>query len=199
MHKNTRDITGLKFNSLTALEKVDDICNRVAWLFECDCGKKKKMTSTNVVGGRSTTCGCSKKGTHGHSGKPEYHAWYSMIERCTKSDHRFWNRYGGRGIKVCDNWLNSIDSFLRDMGRRPSKKHQLDRIDNNKGYNKNNCHWVLPAINLRNRSDSKYWFVDGVKYDSMSHAAEETGISRSTVHRWCVKKMNNCYSEAKYK
>ena len=196
MHKNTKDITGFKFNLLTAISKVENISNRVAWLFECECGNRKKIISTNVVSGKSRSCGCLSV-IHGNSSKPEYNVWYSMVDRCTNVKHRFWHRYGGRGIGVCERWL-SLDLFIEDMGYRLNSKHQLDRIDNDKGYSKENCRWVLSVDNARNRQDSKYWFVNGVRYDSMRHAAKELCVAHSTIKAWC-NNINGCYNERKYK
>jgi len=196
MHKNTKDIKGQRFGKLKAIEKAENIGSRVAWLFECDCGNKKSIISTNVVSGKTSSCGCAR-GSHNLSGIPEYLVWYSMVSRCTNENHKFWFRYGGRGIKVCDRWL-SLNCFLEDMGRRPSRKHQLDRIDNNKGYYKDNCRWVFSLDNVRNRHDSKRWFFNGAWYESMRHAAKENGVAHSTVRKWCNNKLNGCYSEKKY-
>lgn len=196
MHKNTKDLTGIKFNKLTAVSKSENIGGRVSWLFLCDCGVYKSIISTNVVSGKSKSCGCGKV-KHGNSEKPEYHSWYSAIDRCTNSTHHAWGRYGGRGITVCERWM-SFDLFIEDMGCRPSGKHQLDRSDNEKGYCKSNCKWVLPVDNVRNRADSKYWFIDGVRYESMRHAADSVGVAHSTIKDWCNKGINGCYSERKY-
>lgn len=197
MRKNTRDLTGDVYGNLTVVSKAENIGGKVAWNVVCKCGVEKAVISTNLVGGKVVSCGCSRV-THNLSLTPEYHVWYSMIDRCTNVKHRFYGRYGGRGICVDPQWLN-LDKFILDMGERPSDKHQLDRINNDAGYSKGNCRWVLSVTNSRNRNDSKYWHVDGVRYESMRHAALENGVAHSTIKNWCSGGKDGCYSERKYK
>lgn len=197
MHNNAKDLTGKIFNRWTAIKPIRCDTGRLKWLFKCECGVEKIQFSSNVTLGKSTSCGC-QRGTHNMSYIPEWQVWYSMVHRCTKEQSHAYQGYGGRGITVCDRWM-SYDNFILDMGSRPTKKHQLDRIDNNKGYCKDNCRWVLSLDNVRNRRDSKYWFIDGVRYESMRHAAVELGVAHSTIKNWCNGGRSDCYSERKYK
>jgi len=101
---------------------------------------------------------------HGHSrdGKvsAEYDAWHSMIQRCTNPKNPGWKNYGGRGIRVCDAWLNSFLSFLDHIGRRPTPKHSLDRFpDNNGSYEPGNVRWATKSeqqSNMRERTPCRY-------------------------------------------
>lgn len=86
----------------------------------------------------------------------EYHAWRMAIARCHNPKARAFERYGARGISVCERWRASFAAFLDDMGPRPTPRHELDRIDNNKGYTPANCHWVLRWQNDRNRRSNRF-------------------------------------------
>jgi len=84
----------------------------------------------------------------------EENSYYNMLARCYNPKHPRYKDYGGRGITVCAEWLNSKDKFLLDMGPKPFYFAGIDRIDNNKGYSKDNCKWSSAAVNNRNRRDS---------------------------------------------
>lgn len=88
---------------------------------------------------------------HGMSRTPEWEAWRAMLKRCYKPNTRNYDRYGGRGIGVCDRWRESFENFLADMGRRPSNKHSLHRKDNDGHYEPGNCEWALPVVQANNR------------------------------------------------
>ena len=100
---------------------------------------------------------------------PEYTAWRNMKARCYKKSNKDFKNYGGRGICVCDEWLNSYQTFLKDMGRRPSSEHSIDRIDNDGDYKPSNCRWATHTEQNRNKGTSivKSWIL-----------AEEIGITR---------------------
>lgn len=120
--------------------------------------------------------------THGDSDSPEYVSWTLMKRRCfNKSDNRY-KSHGARGITVCDRWLgeSGYDNFLRDMGRKPSSAHSLDRIDNDGMYSPSNCRWATPREQSRNTRRSVLLTVGGVT-KPLVQWAEETGIGRSTI------------------
>jgi hypothetical protein len=83
-----------------------------------------------------------KNRTHGASNTAEYKIWSGMKKRCYNPNSKAYRFYGERGVQVCDRWLNSFENFLADMGRRPSKRHTIDRRDNSKGYEPGNCRWA---------------------------------------------------------
>jgi hypothetical protein len=125
---------------------------------------------------------------HGLSYRPEYRAWQTMRLRCTVPTNPAWKDYGGRGISVCDRWRDDVAAFVADMGPKPSRKHELDRIDNDRGYEPGNCRWVLRKTNCRNRRSSKWiefrgarrLFVElcdefGIRADTAKHRMEELG------------------------
>lgn len=100
--------------------------------------------------------------THGDSFTCEYGIWGNMLYRCNTESSPLYKGYGGRGIKVCDPWLD-FNLFIADMGRRPSKTHSIDRIDVNGNYCKENCRWATKKQQSRNRTNSRYIYVDGKK------------------------------------
>lgn len=141
---------------------------------------------------------------HGLKGTPEYTAWVSMRQRCG-------NPYGHdaiyyKNITICTEW-DSVVRFVNDMGNRPSSSHQIDRIDNTLGYSKNNCHWVDRKSQMQNTRISKWWFVDGVRYASLSEASSVVGVTPNRIKAWCDGRSDggytyppkvNCWSEKKY-
>lgn len=136
------------------------------WECRCDCGQTRTVTGQALRTGHQLSCGCLKaerigtqSRTHGEAGvrskTPEYGAWANMIQRCTNPNLADFNLYGGRGITVCARWRKSFMAFLKDMGRKPSPRYSLDRIDNNKGYNPNNCRWATAKQQAANKRTTK--------------------------------------------
>ena len=100
------------------------------------------------------------KEKHGMYNTFEYKVWHAMIQRSTNINHKQYSNYGGRGITVCKKWLNSFTAFYNDMGKKPFPKAQIDRIDNDKGYYKDNCRWVSNTENQHNkRNNVVNWFT----------------------------------------
>ncbi len=118
--------------------------------------------------------------THGLSGLPEYGIWVNMRLRCGSPRNKSFDNYGGRGIRVCDRWLESFEAFLGDMGRRPSPKHSIDRIDVNGNYEPGNCRWATRTEQGRNRRNNTRVTFDG-REQTISEWAQERGISEGTI------------------
>lgn len=147
---------GARFGQLTVVGEVSR--GRGARVqVRCDCGTEKSVRVANL-GRTVTSCGClraklsaDRKTTHGLSKRPEYNVWCLMIRRCTRPNVPEWKNYGGRGIKVCDQWRNDFTSFFRHMGPRPTPKHELDRIDNDGHYEPGNVRWATKEQQNANR------------------------------------------------
>lgn len=167
-------MAGMVFNQWTIVEVLENkgIGKRMLRI-RCSCGFIADRAFGSVVNGYSKSCGCAhyaahsvRQTKHGHSKRKEatetYMIWNSMKQRCVNPKNKGYKRYGGRGIQVCARWLESFDNFLLDMGEHP-KGMQLDRIDNNSGYSKENCHWVTSKENNRNKDSTLIIEFQGVK------------------------------------
>lgn len=156
------DLTGQTFGRLTVVEAYHERTKigAMRWKCLCICGNSTISSASNLKQGGSTSCGCSlNRGKK--SGTAEYYTWRSMIKRCTLPDYHGYHRYGGRGITVCDRWLESLDNFIEDMGIRPTGM-SLDRVDNNSGYCKENCRWASMSEQARNRSNTTLYERHGI-------------------------------------
>jgi len=94
---------------------------------------------------------------------PLYQIWQGMKARCLNPSNKHYANYGGRGIKICDKWINDFNQFVKDMGERP-QGYSIDRIDNNGDYTPNNCKWSTKKEQQRNRRITKYVTIENVKY-----------------------------------
>jgi hypothetical protein len=159
------DLTNQRFGRLTALafegSYHDGIRCRTLWNCKCNCGSYVIVLSESLRNGKTKSCGCFRRETsaannhqttHGESYRtPEYVVWTSMKQRCLDQNHKSYEYYGGRGIKVCAEWQASFSDFLADMGRRPSPTHSIDRINNDGNYTPSNCRWATPHQQNNNR------------------------------------------------
>jgi hypothetical protein len=154
------DIVGQKFGRYLVLQKSKNRTKAMKQmvLCKCDCGTEKEVIVSNLKSGVSKSCGCLKneqlsnrRKKHGFSKTTMYGRYKQMINRCYIPNHPEFKNYGERGIKVCDRWLESVENYVEDMGFPPFKEAQVDRIDNNKGYSKENCRWATPQQNSLNK------------------------------------------------
>ncbi len=119
---------------------------------------------------------------HGMRHSPEYRSWVHMKDRCLRPTDKSYLRYGSRGIKICDKWLNSFTAFYNDMGNKPSAGHSLDRIDNDGNYEPGNCRWSTSKEQANNRRSNR-----PVTYNGETRSAKEwansTGIDYNTLRQ----------------
>lgn len=200
MRKN--NLVGEVFSRLTVTGIHGTSKNKnLLWHCRCVCGGEAIAFAYDLRAGKVKSCGClAKEGNNiihgmGRKGKKrskEYSIWAAMINRCTNKRDRGWENYGGRGITVCDSW-KKFENFYADMGLKPEGK-TLDRIDNNKGYNKENCEWRSIKQQSRNRRDNVRVKVQGVSM-ILADALKETGCCLGKLH-YRMNKHNITHQEA---
>lgn len=183
--KNRTDLTGTKFGRLLVVSIA--YTNKYGHYFKCkcDCGNEKTVRGMSLIVGDTRSCKCYNKDVlkkHGACfGKKtkEYNVWVGMRKRCFNKNEKCYHRYGGRGIGVCLEW-NDFEVFLKDVGLCPGNGYSLERIDNNKGYSKENCRWATCKEQNNNRRSNKLLTHNG-KTKNMTQWAEETGLAFSTI------------------
>ena len=152
----------------------------------CICGNTKTVAKGSLVSGRSTSCGCFnaeqtslRSTTHGKRKDPIYAVWNMMVQRCTHPSNKEYKHYGARGTTVCDSW-RKFENFYRDMGDAPFERATLDRIDNDKGYSKENCRWATYKEQQSNTTRSIRYKFRGQQL-SIREVASLVGINLNTL------------------
>jgi hypothetical protein len=181
------DLTEKVFGKLKVISEnvIRSASGGIRWNCQCECGNITTVASNNLMKNHTRSCGCLNaevRITHGMSDSAEYLVWYSMIKRCTNADDQAYHNYGGRGITVCDRWLNNFEAFYEDMGARPSPDHTLDRKENDGNYEKNNCRWAT-HIEQNNNKRNNVFYEYGQEQLTLSEISRRTGISYTTLYK----------------
>ena len=193
-NSNVVNMTGMVFGRLTVIERVEnDNQGNARWLCQCECGNKKIVRGGSLRQGRIRSCGCllaesSKKRMttlltkHGLAGSKLYRVYCAMCERCEKPSCSEYHRYGGRGIKVCDEWLHDRNSFFEWAMKNGYKEGlQIDRINNDGNYEPSNCRWVTQIENCNNTSKNVFLEHNNERH-TLSEWSRLLGINRSTIY-----------------
>ncbi len=186
---STREnLAGLTFCRLTVVAFArSEASGNSLWRCVCSCGKDRVVRSSRLKSGETKSCGCWAREmrpkmttTHGQSHGREYSSWCAMTERCGRPRTHAYDRYGGRGIKVCDRWL-SFENFFADMGPRPPN-HSLDRINKNGNYEPGNCRWASHKQQARNTSGNRLLDFRGEKKTAMEWS-EILGLPWTAIYQ----------------
>lgn len=166
-HHPKTNLCGLRFGRLLVIKdslQRERLSNGVIWECLCDCGKIALVSGNSLKRGNTKSCGClfidnliKRNTTHNLTNTSEFHIWQSMKDRCYNPKADSYKYYGGRGIKVCERWINSFENFYEDMGARPSKKHSIERDRVNGDYEPSNCRWATQTEQSRNKSNNVYF------------------------------------------
>lgn len=181
------DHTGKRFGRLTVKGEAGIMkSGHKAWLCICDCGNETIFRGTLLTQGVVVSCGCyrSDRGRdmltiHGNYGHPLYQTWIHMKERCEDENNADYHNYGGRGITICERWLDSFENFITDMGERPDGM-SLDRIDVNGNYEPKNCRWA-DAKTQANNTRRNLYFEYGGETLTLAQWSDRTGINYGTL------------------
>lgn len=196
--RKAEDLTGMKFNSLTVLRRTEDKiykCGTVEtrWICRCDCGEETEVSRGHLKSGKVKSCGCSKRMRS--RGRKNRHVLTiedadlkrirgirrKMIERCYNSNNKSFPIYGGRGIEVCKEWLESPLAFCiwaKDHGYKSNLT--IDRIDVNGNYEPDNCRWITIFDQQSNRRDNVFIECMGEKH-TIAQWSRITGLSEDTI------------------
>ena len=198
------DLTGKQFGRWTVISYIPGTKIKPSkWLCRCSCGKEAKVPSDRLRSGRSQSCGCLHYETvskvltkHGCTNERLYKLWTSMRNRCGNKNEKCYHNYGGRGIKICEEW-NDYSNF-RDWAvnngydeNADFGKCTIDRIDVNGDYSPNNCRFISLKQQENNRTNNRLLTFNG-ETKTMAEWAKETGINYGTIstrinrHRWTV-------------
>lgn len=176
-----KNLTGMRFGRLVAIE-IDMVrkiliprCNY--WVCACDCGKKVSVNTRDLMNGHTQSCKCLHK-THGLTGQRPYRIWRHILNRCENPKTKHYDRYGGRGITVCERWQR-FENFLADMGL-PFEGATIDRINNDDGYYKENCRWATMKEQISN-TKRNIWIAYNGERKTLRQWAEVTGVNHCTL------------------
>lgn len=190
MSKPRLNLEGQRFGRLTVVERVPVEKGKSRFVCVCDCGKQTIAVGQDIKSGNTTSCGCVKKAIgltsnlkHGQSKEANktgaYRSWTTMKSRCYNEDNNRFCLYGGRGIVVCERWLNSFENFFADMGERP-EGYTLDRINVNGNYSPENCRWASTSEQARNQR-TNVWYQFGDEKMIQADVARALNIHPSQV------------------
>jgi hypothetical protein len=189
------DLTGQRFGRWTVLRRVESSKWRATkWLCQCDCGNQSVVVGTSLRRGESQSCGCLRNEmarqrftTHGGRSSRLYRIYHEMKDRCYNKSSPCYHYYGGRGITICEEWLQDFSRFRAwALQSGYNDKLTIDRVDTNGSYSPKNCRWVTMKVQNNNKRNGRYLTFRGETH-TVSEWADITGIPYYTLHSRIVK------------
>lgn len=207
-----KDRTGIRYGNLVALNPISrrSTSGEMIWNCKCDCGTYSEVLGGHLSSGHTVSCGCfapiatsARTRKHGESRRitPEYRAWKHINNRCFNPNNKSYPNYGARGIKVCRRWRNSYEHFLEDMGRRPSPRLQIERVDNDGDYAPSNCIWGTRKEQANNKRNNVRISHAGVT-KTIAQWADAIGVRDYIVRKrykqcgWTMAEIINHYASS---
>ena len=179
------DLRGRVFGRLTALRwKRHPETGQFWWICSCKCGREHRAKPDKLMNGGVQSCGCLKRDLHTKHGlcnTSEYNVWKQMMQRCNNPKHTNYKHYGGRGVQVDPRW-HDFKTFYKDLGPRPSPSHTLERHNDDQGYGKENCGWILRRQQMRNARQNHNLICNG-QTKCLAEWSEITGLLGGTIIR----------------
>lgn len=190
------DLSGKQFERLKVVEYAGNTKHGEAqWVCECKCGTKKIIGGGKLRKGITKSCGClaaemsrERKKVHGKKGTRIYRIWAGMIQRTTNPKNNEYHLYGERGIRICEEWRNSFEAFAKWADKNGYANNlTIDRKDNDKGYEPDNCRWITQREQHRNKRSNHCLTYKGVT-KTLTEWAEDRKIGKETL-RYRIEKM----------
>ena len=188
MNHNFKDETGKRYGKLTVIS-YEMTNGKAFWKCKCDCGNETLVAGDKLRSGRTKSCGCiqqahRKEGFHKSHGMTDtrlYYEWCNMKSRCNNLKNIMYKNYGGRGIKVCDEWLDFETYMEWALSHGYTDNLTIERVDVNGNYEPSNCKWITNKEQYLNRTDTHLVTAFG-KTQTIKEWSEETGIKYDTIH-----------------
>ena len=184
------DLTGKTFGRLTVISRVVDKNSKATkWLCRCECGNECVVHAGSLRGGHTKSCGCLRvkachdvATTHGLSKTSLHGVWLNMRRRCLDVRCKSYKSYGGRGIGICEEWLDFKTFYEWATTHGYSKGLTLERVDVNGDYKPENCTWITKKQQARNKTTSRIIEIDGVS-KCLAEWCDEYGIKYLTAYK----------------
>ena len=206
MSRKFLELTGQRFGRLLVVSRSEDKIfengvHRSRWNCLCDCGNTAIVIGANLTNGHTQSCGCLHRETtskthkkHGLKRTRLYGIWSNMKDRCYRQTNQFYADYGGRGITVCEEWLDNFLAFREwALANGYQDNLTLDRIDNNGPYSPDNCRWANKTQQANNKRSNRLLTYKG-KTQTLAQWAKEYGITQSCLglrinrYKWPIEK-----------